>query len=197
MKSVTILLIVCLIALAGYSQVTPFTGGPGSGFTGSASATISCPLFFGGTADGVAVSKTPPLACSMFSGGSGDGFDAAHSSCEELLTEADGVRPAATRAAVTDTKGLVNDAVVAAGAMMVFPNPASGSASLRLDAAMPVRTQIIFYRSDGRVVKSIAVQLTKGVNIIPLDLHNLTGGLYFIYNSAQQERGKLMVGAAQ
>jgi hypothetical protein len=198
MKTVIIVLFASLIMKITYSQVTPFTGGAGSGFRGNVSASISCPLFFGGAADGKAVNKTPAIVCAMFFGGAGDGFDAAKSSCEELLTEADaGSRVAEGGQADNAHKGATSDEAVMPGSMKVFPNPASGVATLRMEVIKPVRTQIIVYRGDGKLVHSFPVQLTSGVNTVPLDLSHLAGGLYIIYNSAQQDRVKMLVIGAQ
>jgi hypothetical protein len=207
MKTVIIVLFASLIMKITYSQVTPFTGGAGSGFRGNVSASISCPLFFGGAAGGKAVNTTPAIVCAMFFGGAGDGFDAAKSSCEELLTEADaGSRVAeggrstslvANAQAHNANEGATSDEAVMPGSMKVFPNPASGVATLRMEVTKPVRTQIIVYRADGKLVHSFPVQLTSGVNTVPLDLSHLSGGLYIIYNSAQQDRVKMLVIGAQ
>jgi hypothetical protein len=190
MKQVMIWLIVFGAVHHAYGQVTPFTGGAGSGFTGKASASISCPLFFGGEADGVAVNKTPAIVCAMFFGGAGDGFDAAQSNCEGLLTEA-------KKTGNITPKALPQENAIVAGAMKVFPNPASGIATLQIAVATPVRTQILVYRADGQVVRSFPVLLSPGVNTVPLDLQQLASGLYIIYNSARRERVKVMVRAGQ
>lgn len=170
--------------LAGYSQVTPFTGGPGSGASHKITPAISCALYSGGSADGAAFNQSAAINCGMYSGGAGDGFDAAHTSCEEILTSAAAMKTVA-EASPEDSELPTS--------IKLYPNPASQSATLRIEAIKPISTQLIIYRSDGMMVKSQALQLAKGVNLVRLDLHNFTSGTYFIYTGISKSRLKLLV----
>jgi hypothetical protein len=55
------------------AQVTPYTGGIGSGYSANQSAFFNCSLFTGGMASGAASNSTPLIACPLFFGDSADG----------------------------------------------------------------------------------------------------------------------------
>ena len=74
MKQTLILLLVAMHSvLSAPAQVTPYTGGEGSGYAQNSSPQTICPLFFGDSADGHAQNNTPPVICPMFFGGNADG----------------------------------------------------------------------------------------------------------------------------
>ena len=175
MKKIILLQIICLAVVLGYSQVTPFTGGNGSGFTESATPSVSCALYAGGNADGTAVNNTSPLNCSPYSGGDGDGYDANNAACEvSLFTKETNPQ--------TGSKS-----------MWLFPNPASGVVTLRMQVNEPLNTQLILFRPDGQIAMSYPLRLIKGVNQFSLKLVNLTNGIYFVYTGKQFAQQRLII----
>jgi hypothetical protein len=74
MKKLILLLNGFMIVLIADAQVTPYTGGNGSGYRGVASAATACPFYFGGITDGASSNRTPSLVCVPYFGGKGDGF---------------------------------------------------------------------------------------------------------------------------
>ncbi len=145
MKNIILLLIISLAALSVHGQVSPFTGGAGSGYAGIKTASISCALYAGGTTDGTATSKTPPAACIMYSGGSGDGHDSNHSTCPDMLLTQTQIRT------IQATGAQAKEYHPAATSLRLYPNPASGIVILQMDMASSITTQIILYRSDGLI----------------------------------------------
>ncbi len=70
------LLLFILITCAGniaLAQISPYTGGNGSGSNANQSAPMLCGLYYGGINDGAALSFSPPTVCTMFYGGVADG----------------------------------------------------------------------------------------------------------------------------
>lgn len=55
------------------AQVTPYTGGEGSGFSKTQIAFTICMMFFGDSADGFSSNQTQAIPCPMFFGGNEDG----------------------------------------------------------------------------------------------------------------------------
>lgn len=63
------------------AQVTPYTGGNGSGYIGVISAAISCPFYYGGMSDGTALNITTLTVCPPYFGGEGDGYSLQSAQC--------------------------------------------------------------------------------------------------------------------
>jgi Secretion system C-terminal sorting domain len=72
-QTLVLFLAVVHSVLSATAQVTPYTGGEGSGYGQNSSPQIVCPMFFGDSADGHAQNSTPPIICPMFFGGNADG----------------------------------------------------------------------------------------------------------------------------
>jgi Secretion system C-terminal sorting domain len=64
-------LLLCRIATA---QITPYTGGDGSGYGSGQSAILTCLMYTGGIGSGTATAKSQLLTCLMYTGGDADGF---------------------------------------------------------------------------------------------------------------------------
>ena len=175
MKRFILLQMISLAAVLGHCQVTPFTGGNGSGFTVNTTLALSCSLYAGGNGDGAMTNTTPLLSCSPYAGGNGDGYDANHAACEVLLLTKETNQQAAS------------------ASIWLFPNPASGTVTLRMQVSKPLHTQVILFRSDGQVARSYPIWLAKGVNQFSLPLHNLTNGIYFVYTGRQFTQQRLII----
>jgi hypothetical protein len=75
--------------------------------------------------------------------------------------------------------------------MSLYPNPASGSATLFYQAPQASITRLLIYQYDGRLVRTQPVQLVRGANYITVNLQGLAAGLYII--SVNDERVRVVV----
>lgn len=73
MRKIFAFLLPALLSISIKAQVTPYTGGEGSGSSKNQSAFTVCTQFFGDSADGFSSNTTQPIPCPMFFGGSEDG----------------------------------------------------------------------------------------------------------------------------
>lgn len=78
--------------------------------------------------------------------------------------------------------------------MSLYPNPATGSATIYYQAAQATTTRLLIWQYDGRLVRTQPLYLAKGANYITLDLQSLATGLYFISVGESGEKVKLVVG---
>ena len=75
MKRIILLYLIFFAVRTSYGQVTPYTGGNGSGYSFNQSPFINCTMFFGGNADGAASNLSALTICPPYFGGEGDGYD--------------------------------------------------------------------------------------------------------------------------
>jgi hypothetical protein len=68
-----------------YTQVTPYTGGNGSGYQSGILTIGNCALYFGGIADGAATNLSTLTVCPEFFGGIGDGYATDSTGCIAIL----------------------------------------------------------------------------------------------------------------
>ena len=74
--------------------------------------------------------------------------------------------------------GIRSNGTVADG-VVLYPNPATGSATLELSGVQTDRTSVQISDLSGRIVKDFGIQqLGSGVNTLQLDLSNLAAGSY-------------------
>ena len=75
------------------------------------------------------------------------------------------------------------------GSLQVFPNPARGSATLRFDVPDEGGlVRVVLYDASGREVRTTMQTMRQGENAIPLALHDLPSGCYFVSVEAEGER---------
>jgi Secretion system C-terminal sorting domain len=72
-KQIIFLLLYILMLNSVKAQVTPYTGGDGSGYIVNQSVTLSCLLYIGGNGSGYISGNSPLLSCAIFFGDSADG----------------------------------------------------------------------------------------------------------------------------
>jgi Secretion system C-terminal sorting domain len=72
-KRFLIVLFSLIVCRSTSGQVTPYTGGEGSGYSSNQSANLICLMYKGGNADGFATERTNLLKCVMYFGDSADG----------------------------------------------------------------------------------------------------------------------------
>lgn len=64
--------------------------------------------------------------------------------------------------------------------MVIFPNPAKGSATLQLYTETEEPTELIIQSADGRVWRRQMIQLARGNNLIALHIQELPPGAYWV-----------------
>ena len=70
----------------------------------------------------------------------------------------------------------------------INPNPATTLLNILCNANEATPVTCNFYNSEGRIVRSIATNFTKGPNTIPADVSALAAGIYFIVLRRPNER---------
>ena len=68
-----------------------------------------------------------------------------------------------------------------------FPNPAQSHTTLKIESGKATIAKIFLQSVDGRIVKELQADLVEGVQTIPIDLSNLSSGIYlFNINTPDQ-----------
>lgn len=74
----------------------------------------------------------------------------------------------------------LNDKHLSAAKMDIFPNPAKDNFTVKLNFNKNEKSNVVVFNSIGREVFSTEVNLIEGVNFVPLNINNLSGGVYFL-----------------
>jgi hypothetical protein len=62
----------------------------------------------------------------------------------------------------------------------VFPNPASGAFTLRLESVVASPASLLLTDPQGSLLQSWSVELAAGLNVLPLEVPHLPAGLYYL-----------------
>lgn len=66
-------------------------------------------------------------------------------------------------------------------APVIFPNPATGTSTLKLTVVTQQRLQVSLYAADGRLVQQVTNRVfAPGVHYVPVALKGIRTGVYFI-----------------
>jgi len=99
-------------------------------------------------------------------------------SCAEVPHRGTVVEPGATPSTEVDASS---------SRVSVFPNPAKTRINVAFDANSNQNIQLDIVSADGRVVLTELHQVSKGVQLLNVNVSNLAAGLYFVRISAEQE----------
>lgn len=93
------------------------------------------------------------------------------------------------------TTGTVEPSGQPIGEMMLFPNPASEAAWLKVESSRnDPKAQVTIFDASGRVVRSQSIALSQGRNEIPLNAIGLQTGLYLVSLASEgQAQGVRMI----
>ncbi|MBL7918262.1 MAG: T9SS type A sorting domain-containing protein [Bacteroidia bacterium] len=72
--------------------------------------------------------------------------------------------------------------------MNLWPNPAASQTTLKLNASSNFAGNLTIYNSLGSVVNTESVQILKGENKIPLNVSDLSSGVYFVSFNAGESK---------
>jgi Secretion system C-terminal sorting domain len=85
MRILFFITLVTFSVINAFAQISPYSGGNGSGFSTNQSAPILCGMYNGGSNDGAAVNFSAPTICPPYFGGIGDGYSMNTSGCITIL----------------------------------------------------------------------------------------------------------------
>lgn len=85
MKTAVLFFVACCSLHSLQAQVTPYTGGIGSGYVNAASPVTICSMYYGGISSGSYANSSPQTVCSLYSGDAGDGYGMRGAACGSAL----------------------------------------------------------------------------------------------------------------
>jgi len=68
-----------------------------------------------------------------------------------------------------------------------FPNPAQSHTTLKIESGKATTAKVLLQSVDGRIVKEFQADLVEGIQTIPIDLSNLSSGMYLFNIKTQNQ----------